>query len=123
MSRESEGHWWPSEHEPLSTSEHAAQIAALPSVIGTPPRSVLDLGCGTGRVLVPLVGLGYQVTGLDRDEAALGACRAALDAAGVAASLVEIDITSTWPVPRGSVDAVLCLGNTFCTLHEVDVAW
>ena len=39
---------------------------------------VLELGCGTGRVLLPLARDGYAVTGLDLSESMLDVCRAKL---------------------------------------------
>jgi SAM-dependent methyltransferase len=40
------------------------------------PGSVLDAGCGTGRVAIELSGRGHAVVGVDVDEAMLGAARA-----------------------------------------------
>lgn len=39
---------------------------------------VLELGCGTGRVLIPLAEKGFRVTGLDSSEAMLRICRTKL---------------------------------------------
>ncbi|HET6494804.1 MAG TPA: class I SAM-dependent methyltransferase [Thermoleophilia bacterium] len=39
---------------------------------------VLELGCGTGRVLLPLAREGYSVTGVDLSESMLDVCRAKL---------------------------------------------
>ncbi len=36
------------------------------------PSSVLDAGCGTGRVAIELARRGFDVCGVDRDEAMLG---------------------------------------------------
>lgn len=41
---------------------------------------VLELGCGTGRVLIPLAEKGLRVTGLDNSEAMLRICRSKLAA-------------------------------------------
>ncbi|RLD06828.1 MAG: hypothetical protein DRI56_07430 [Chloroflexota bacterium] len=41
-------------------------------------ETVLELGCGTGRVSIPLARAGYLVWGLDWDESALGVARANL---------------------------------------------
>ncbi len=43
---------------------------------------VLELGCGTGRVLIPLALEGHQVTGLELSEAMLAAAQAKVDRAG-----------------------------------------
>lgn len=43
---------------------------------------VLELGCGTGRLAVPLAVAGFAVTGVDRDPAMLARARAAIERAG-----------------------------------------
>lgn len=55
---------------------------------------VLELGCGTGRVLIPLARDGHQVTGLDVSAAMLAAVRAKVDAAhlGDQVTLVQGDM-------------------------------
>ena len=50
------------------------KIAA--SATGSGP--ILELGCGTGRVLLPLARAGFEITGLDLSTAMLERCRAAL---------------------------------------------
>lgn len=47
---------------------------------GTTPATVLELGCGTGRVLLPLARSGCLVTGIDQSEAMLARCRAKISA-------------------------------------------
>ena len=42
---------------------------------GSPIRSVLDLGCGTGNHAIPLVQRGYEVVGVDRSESMLAQAR------------------------------------------------
>jgi SAM-dependent methyltransferase len=45
---------------------------------------LLELGCGTGRLLVPLAHAGYDVTGVDLSREMLRAARTRVEAAGVA---------------------------------------
>src|SRR6266852_6291199 len=52
---------------------------------------VLELGCGTGRVLIPAVQAGARVTGLDQSRAMLIRCRAKAGALPI--TLVEADMT------------------------------
>ena len=40
-----------------------------------PPATVLDAGCGTGRVAIKLAELGYRCTGIDLDESMLAEAR------------------------------------------------
>ncbi len=42
--------------------------ALLRHIVGSPPFSILDLGCGPGRDLKTLAGLGHQPVGLDGAE-------------------------------------------------------
>ncbi len=53
---------------------------------------ILDLGCGTGRVLLPLSQSGYKVTGVDQSESMLRECRHKLEAYGLTASIVQQDM-------------------------------
>ncbi len=58
---------------------HARQPEDLPfwmDLAAQYPEPILELGCGTGRVLLPLIQAGYQVVGLDRDPAMLSELRA-----------------------------------------------
>ena len=38
------------------------------SIIGSAPKRILEIACGSGRVLVPMARAGHNVTGLDFDE-------------------------------------------------------
>src|SRR5579884_37698 len=64
---------------------------------------VLELGCGSGRILVPLAAAGHRVVGLDRSPAMLRRARAAVQAAAVAdrVTLVEAPMTEAARAPGG----------------------
>jgi SAM-dependent methyltransferase len=71
--------------------------ADLPMIQGFAARCgspILELGCGTGRVLLPLAREGYQVTGVDVSAAMLDRARRKLVAEGVTerVSLVRQDM-------------------------------
>ena len=67
---------------------------------------VLDLACGRGRHLRWLADRGFQVTGIDRDAAALAASQDLADAGR--AELIAADVeNSPWPCPGRQFDAVV----------------
>ena len=47
-------------------------VEFLLACLGTTPKLILEIACGSGRVLVPLAKAGHTVVGLDMDEAMLG---------------------------------------------------
>lgn len=73
---------------------------------------ILEVGCGTGRLMLPLASAGYPITGLDLSSAALEICRAKLRAADLAVPLYEADMR-TFDLPEKNF-ALAGLGlNTF----------
>ena len=47
-------------------------VAFLLACLGTESKHILEIACGSGRILVPLAKAGHTVVGLDMDEAMLG---------------------------------------------------
>jgi len=58
-------------------SRRGADVGWLADVLPAPPARVLDAGCGDGALSAWLAGLGYQVTAIDADPAAVAAARSA----------------------------------------------
>lgn len=79
---------------------------------------VLELGCGTGRLLVPLADAGYTVTGVDCSAAMLTRAQAAVDAAGVSAqvTLVQDDMRSLNRVQKEHFALAFSAINSFLHL-------
>lgn len=101
---------------PLSKAEHRRQLQAILGHLGPRPRRVLDLGCGDGRITIPLRAAGHHVLGIDRDRAAV---RRVLDHG---AEAMIADFLATGPASRpvwaglkrrGAFDSVICVGHTF----------
>ena len=69
------------------------------------PTSVLDAGCGTGRVAIELAGRGVDVVGVDLDEEMLGSARKnGPDIRWVRASLADVNLSRVF-------DLVVMAGN------------
>jgi SAM-dependent methyltransferase len=69
-----------------------------------PDAHVLELGCGTGRTLVPLVPSCGYMHGIDISEAMLAFCQRKLHAAGIPAEKAQVE--------RGDITN-FALGRTF----------
>ena len=104
---------------PFEAEDSETQVAALLELLTPAPMRVLELGCGSGRVLAPLAEAGHQVTGLDRDPEAIAVCERRVDGD---AAVHRADFHQTWPVTDAAFDAVVCVGNTMMTVVEVDDA-
>jgi SAM-dependent methyltransferase len=75
--------------------------------------TLLDVCCGEGRHAIPLAEHGYDVTGLDRDGAALSAARERATDLGVAARFVEGDMRNLAASVAGPFDVCVCLWQSF----------
>ena len=74
------------------------------------PRSVVDAGCGTGRVAVELAGRGLDVVGVDLDASMLEKARTKEpDVPWVHGDVVDVDLGRTF-------DVVLLAGNVMIFL-------
>lgn len=86
-------------------------------------RSVLDAGCGTGRVAIELHRRGLEVVGVDLDPAMLEAARAkAPELLWLQGDLSEIEIEvegdTDGTIERRLFDAVVMAGNVMIFLTE-----
>jgi SAM-dependent methyltransferase len=81
---------------------------------------ILELGCGTGRLVVPLALQGHTVTGVDNSPAMLDLARQAVDSAGVGerVTLVEQDMRSL-ELETG-FNLAIAATNTFMHLLALD---
>ncbi len=65
-------------------------------------RTALELGCGTGRVLLPLAEAGFQVVGLDKSAALLAIARRKLAKQGFKSETVASDSVASDSAADGS---------------------
>jgi SAM-dependent methyltransferase len=83
---------------------------------------ILELGCGTGRVLLPLARAGFEITGVDLSERMLERCRAKLQseppAVRARVQLVAADMTS-FDLGRRFA-AIICPFGGFQQLRTVE---
>ena len=80
---------------------------------------VLEVACGTGRVVAPLVKAGFQVVGVDASPHMLALARTKLDGVGADADLVEADMRS-FRLDRLDFDLAIIAVKSFAYLLERD---
>ena len=94
--------------EMAATGQNVHGEADLVERLG--PRSVLDAGCGTGRVAVELARRGIDVVGVDLDASMLEKARAKQpDVPWIVGDVAEVDLGRTF-------DLVLLAGNVMIFL-------
>lgn len=76
----------------MSDPDSSADVAFYASIAGSPPARILELGCGTGRLLLPLASAGYAVTGIDNVPGMLTVARRKAEDALLAPRLVLTDV-------------------------------
>lgn len=76
------------------------------------PGRLLDLGCGTGRLLVPFAQRGYRVLGVDLSEEMLRVVGAKAATAGVHVDRLKANVVELGMLANGSFDYVACLFST-----------
>jgi SAM-dependent methyltransferase len=93
----------------------------LAEVVGDP---ILELGCGTGRLLAPLAAAGHRITGIDRSRPMLDRARATLQTHGGGllrrVTLSEGSMTGAESAPGGPYGLVIFSLNGL--LHLATIA-
>lgn len=110
---------------PLDDDTAAMQLDALLERCASLDGWVLDLGCGDGRLAVPLARAGARVLAIDQDGDALAALAGRASGAPLAGELVHakadlrgLKSEELRALVPGPISAALCLGHTFMLLHD-----
>lgn len=80
-------------------------------------QRVLEVACGTGRLVVPMVEAGLEVVGIDASPHMLALARAKLDSNGADAELVEADMRA-FRLARQNFDLAIVAVKSFAYLLE-----
>jgi SAM-dependent methyltransferase len=106
---------------PMDEGQSALQIEAILSLLPKDPQKVIDVGCGDGRILIPLAVAGHNMIGVDFDANAISACASRCSELDVDANLIDADVFDAMPMSE-PVDAIVCCGQTLMLIHDVDEA-
>jgi SAM-dependent methyltransferase len=92
----------------------AVDQALLQRTFGSPDRAkvVVDLGCGNGRALLPLVAAGFSGLAVDLSVAMLQEVRRAAERLGVEVPCVQANLVELDGIAAASCDHGMCLFST-----------
>ncbi|MCS6852255.1 MAG: class I SAM-dependent methyltransferase [Gemmataceae bacterium] len=76
------------------------------------PGRLIDLGCGTGRLLIPFAQRGFWVLGVDLSAEMLRVAADKAQAAGVHVHLLRANLVQLEAITDGAFDYAACLFNT-----------
>lgn len=102
--------------EYLSYTDDLPVLEAYADRTGGP---LLELGCGTGRALVPLAAAGHQVTGVDSSRSMLRLAQEKAEAAGVSRQIRLIEGNFSQVDLGGPYRFAFTLMNTFLHLPDL----
>lgn len=85
-----------------------------------PPGRLLDLGCGTGRLLVYAAQRGFQAVGVDLSAKMLAVAAQKARDAGVQVSLIRASIVALEAFADSSFDHAACLFSTLGMVNGVE---
>lgn len=87
------------------------------------PGRLLDLGCGTGRLLVPFSAQGYWVLGVDLSEEMLRVAGANAAAAGVEVRRLKANLVELDALADETFDYAACLFSTLGMIAGAPQRW
>ena len=102
--------------EAPDVAEYVMKIANL-----KPGDSVLDAGCGLGRISVELAALGLDVTGVDIIQAELDAAAESAEAEGVPLNLINADLRNFTSGKKFDCAVNLYTSFGYCDTIEEDM--
>ena len=106
---------------PMDEEQSKVQVEAILQLLGDSPLDVIDVGCGDGRILIPLTVGGHRVIGIDLDPSAINACSLRCAEMDIDATLFDASLFDALPLSE-PVDVIVCCGQTFMLLANVDEA-
>lgn len=84
------------------------------------PGALIDLGCGTGRLLIPFAKRGFDCLGVDLSEAMLAVAAAKVQREGVTVSLQKENLVELDAIASASFDYAACLFSTLGMIRGID---
>ena len=109
-------YWWGCVYDQYFGKD-ADDVELLLDLIGKAPQNILEVCCGTGRVLVPLAKAGHHVTGIDADEGMLAQLPAKAEGLTNLRYSFADALTTDW---GSGYDVVILACNTLMNIEHRD---
>jgi SAM-dependent methyltransferase len=90
------------------------------NTIGSNTETILELACGTGRLMIPLIKAGHEADGVDISPEMLKICEDKLIHENLCAGLYQQDIVN-FKINK-TYDTIFISGGSFCMISDVDEA-
>lgn len=94
----------------MRTRNDALAEAFLPHLTCPPGGLLLDAGCGTGAISVPLAARGYRMRGIDFAPRMIANARAVAQEHGLMADVAQFEVSdvAALPFPATHFDGIIC---------------
>ena len=84
------------------------------------PGRLIDLGCGTGRLVIHFARRGYSCLGVDLSQAMLDVAKQKAEEAGVVVETLKANLVELDAVPAASLEYAACLFSTLGMIRGAD---
>ncbi len=105
----------------MDEAQSRVQIESIVQLLGDAPKTVVDVGCGDGRLLIPISVAGHNVVGIDFDSNAINACGSKCADLDIDSTLLDGDVFDLLPLSE-QVDAIICCGQTLMLFPDIQKA-
>src|SRR5215467_6877815 len=96
-------------------------LAFYPARLPSSDAAILELGCGTGRVLLPLAAVCSCIHGIDRSQAMLACCRQKVQAAAIPSTKAQVELGDITDCALGRTFDLIIAPYRVFQLLETDV--
>lgn len=98
----------------------AATLDFIRRTVGDPPKSVLDVACGSGGYAVEMSKYGYDVTATDNSPDMILRTSQKAREGNVSLDVVECDMRNIESKIQKKFDCIYCIGNSIVHITDID---
>ncbi len=96
------------------------QIRFIKEVAGRPPKTILDIACGTGGYSLELAKQGYELTAADLDTEMVRQLEIKAETAGIPIKSIQANMLDLESKISDKFDLVFCIGNSIVHLQNLE---